>query len=278
MSETESSYRLAIVGWPVANSLSPELWETMGEGRGLEIEYERWPVEPEDKEAWETIWNSDLDAFNVTAPYKEAAAGRCERLSSAAERIASVNTVIRKSGGWRGETTDGYGFLRSLEEADVPVAGQRIALLGTGGAGRAVARAVADCDARVTFVSRAPERAVAGCEDCGCVGWDALDLLESPTIVVNATPLGRQVGDEPPIPYRTWFPSAVAVDLNYDPPVTRFLELAVNEGARAINGVGTLVHQAALAAALVIDGDPRAAAGYANDFRIAAQKERVPRC
>ncbi len=278
MSEVKSSYRLAIVGWPVRSSLSPELWETMGERRGLEIEYQRWPAEPGDKEAWEAVWDSDLDAFNVTAPYKEVAAGRCDRLSSAAERIASVNTVVRKSSGWRGETTDGYGFLRSLEEADVPVAGQRIALLGTGGAGRAVARAAADSDARVTFVSRAPERAVTGCEDCDRVGWDALDLLESPTIVVNATPLGRQAGDEPPIPYRTWFPSAAAVDLNYDPPVTRFLELAALEGARAMNGVGTLVHQAAMAAALVIDDDPRAAAGYANDFRTAAQKERAHRC
>ena len=278
MSEAKFSYRLAIVGWPVASSLSPELWETMGERRGLKIEYERWPVEPGNQEAWEAIWDSDLDAFNVTAPYKEAAAGRCDRLSSAAERISSVHTVVRKGGGWRGETTDGHGFLRSLEEADVPVAGKRIALLGTGGAGRAVARAASDSGAYVTFVSRAPERAVAGCEDCGCVGWDALDLLELPAIVVNATPLGRQTGDEPPIPYRSWFPSAVAVDLNYDPPVTRFLELATNEGARGINGVGMLVHQAALAAALVIDADPRAAAGYANDFRIAAEKERALRC
>ncbi len=278
MSEAKSSYRLAIVGWPVRSSLSPQLWETMGERRSLEIEYQRWPVEPGDKAAWEAVWESDLDAFNVTAPYKEAAAASCDRLSAAAERIASVNTVIRKSGGWRGETTDGYGFLRSLEEADVPVAGQRIALLGTGGAGRAVARAATDSDARVTFVSRAPERVVIGCEDCDCVGWDALDLLELPTLVVNATPLGRQFGDEPPIPYRAWFPSAAAVDLNYDPSVTRFLELAANEGARAINGVGTLVHQAALAAALLIDADPRAAAVYANDFQTAAHEERASRC
>lgn len=277
MSEAKS-YRLAIVGWPVANSLSPELWETVGEARGLEIEYERWPVEPGDKDAWEAVWGSDLDAFNVTAPYKEAAAGRCDRLSPAAERIESVNTVVRKSGGWRGETTDGYGFMRSLEDADVPLVGQTVALLGTGGAGRAVARACADLGARVTFVSRAPERVVIGCGDCGCVGWDALDLLESPAVVVNATPLGRQAGDEPPVPFRTWFPNAVAVDLNYDPPVTRFLELATNEGARAINGLGMLVHQAALAAALVIDDDPRAAAGYANNFRTAVQKEHAPRC
>jgi shikimate dehydrogenase len=167
VSETKSSYHLAIVGWPVTGSLSPELWETMGEGRGLEIEYERWPVEPGDTEAWEAIWVSDLDAFNVTAPHKEAAVARCDRLSSPAERTASVNTVLRKSGGWRGETTDGYGFLRSLEDADVPLVGQRIALLGTGGAGRAIARAIADAGARVTFVSRAPERAVTGCEERG---------------------------------------------------------------------------------------------------------------
>ncbi len=70
----------------------------------------------------------------------------------------------------------------------------------------------------------------------------------------------------------------MAVDLNYDPAVTRFLELATNEGAHTINGVGMLVHQAALAAALVIDDDPRAAAGYANDFRSATQAERAPRC
>lgn len=270
---TGRRWRLAIVGWPVAHSLSPALWEAMAARRGLTLEYGRYPVEPDDEDAWEAAWASDLDAFNVTAPHKERAAARCRRLDPLARRIDAVNTAIREEEGWAGHTTDGYGFVRALLAVDEPLKGRRMAVVGTGGAGRAVARAAADVGARVTLVSRAPSRPVAGCDDLPRIDAEALVTTDPWDVIVNATPLGRTADDPlPPLPFDRCCPGALAVDLNYDPAVTAFLRAARGGGARTLNGLGMLVHQACLGAALVIDGDPSAAESYEDDFRAAARE------
>lgn len=261
--------RLAIVGWPVGHSLSPQLWEGVAARRGIALEYARVAVEPGHWPAWDAVWASDLAAFNVTAPYKEKAAALCAALDPAAERIGAVNTVIRRRDTWVGSSTDGYGFVRSLLAAAETVRGRRFAVLGTGGAGRAVARAATDLGAAVTLVSRAPERPVQGLPDAPRVGWESLAEAGPFDIVVNATPAGG--GAEPPLAYELCR-GALAVDLNYAPPVTPFLRAAHAAGARTLNGLGMLVHQACLGAALVFDGDPAAAESYEEDFWAVARE------
>lgn len=268
-------WRLAIVGWPVDHSLSPALWEGVAARRGMALEYGRYRVAADDEDAWQALWVSHLDAFNVTAPHKERAAGRCESLDPLATRIEAVNLVLREGEAWRGHTTDGYGFVRSLLAVGEPLRGRRLGVLGTGGAGRAVAVAASDAGAEVTLVSRTPSRPPAGCEDLPRIDWE--DLVESPfDILANATPLGR--GDDspaPPVPYARCCPEGLAVDLNYEPPVTPFLRAARDCGARTLNGLGMLVHQACLGAALAFDGDPAAAESYEEDFWAVA-REVVP--
>lgn len=268
---------LAIVGWPVARSLSPPIWEAVGRRRGIPVEYGRYPVSPDDERAWEALWSSSLSAFNVTAPWKERAALHCDDLRGTAAAVGAVNTAIRRGEEWEGWSTDGYGFVRSLLAIGEPVQGRRIAILGTGGAGRSVARAAADAGAEVTLVSRTPSRAPAGCEDLPRIDWESLVSAEF-DVVVNATPLGRDSASPmPPVPFARCCPGGLAVDLNYAPPVTGFLRAAHDEGARTLNGIGTLVHQACLAAALLLDGDPSAAESYEEDFRAAAREVALGR-
>lgn len=265
--------RLAIAGWPVAHSLSPPLWEGMGRRRGLAIQYGTVPVRPGDDEAWTALWSSDLDAFNVTAPWKERATRRC-RPAPAASAIGAVNTVLRSSGEWEGHSTDGYGFTRSLLAMGEALQGRTVAVLGTGGAGRAVARASAEAGARVTLVSRRPVRMPRGCERCSVVGYAALqDAGLGPfDIVVNATPLGRQAGAPlPAVPKAVWDRARLVVDLNYAPLVTNVLRAGREAGARTLNGLGMLIHQACMGAALILDGDPAAAESYEEDFWAAAR-------
>jgi shikimate dehydrogenase len=267
---------LALVGWPVGHSLSPLLWEGVGRRRGLTIEYGRYPVEPGDEDAWDALWASDLHAFNVTAPHKERAAARCDTLSPAAERIGAVNTVIRSEGRWIGHTTDGYGFVRGVLAAGEPLEGRAVAILGTGGAGRSVARAASDAGGAVTLVSRFPDRVPRGCEDLPRVDWEALETSLSFDVVVNATPIGRgEQGGAPPVPYERCCSGRLAVDLNYTPPLTSFLRAARAGGARTLNGLATLIYQACLGAALLVEGDPAAAESYEDDFRAVA-REVVP--
>lgn len=268
---------LALVGWPVGHSLSPALWEGVGRRRGIPIEYARYPVEPDDEDAWESLWASDLHGFNVTAPWKERAAERCDALSPAAERVGAVNTVVRAGDSWIGHTTDGYGFVRSVLAVDQPLKGRSMAVLGTGGAGRSVARAATDAGADVTLVSRFPSRVPRGCDDLPRIDWEALAAAEPFDLVVNATPIGRgSASGRPPLPYGRCCPGALAVDLNYTPPVTAFLRAARAAGARTLNGLGTLIYQACLGAALLVDRDPAASESYEEDFRAVA-REVAPR-
>lgn len=271
---TVRNLHMALVGWPVGHSLSPLLWEGVGRRRGLAIEYGRYPVEPGDEDAWEALWASDLHAFNVTAPYKERAASLCDALSPLAKEIGAVNTVIRGADGWVGHTTDGYGFVRGVLAAKEPLRGRTAVVLGTGGAGRSVARAAVEAGADVTMVSRFPSRVPPGCEELPRVDWESLATRGSFDIVVNATPIGRggQTPGPPPAPYARFGPAALAVDLNYTPPVTSFLRAARASGARTLNGLPTLIYQACLGAALLVDGDPAAAESYEEDFRAAARE------
>ena len=264
------SWDLAIVGWPVEHSLSPRLWEGMARRRGISLEYGRYPVAPDDEDAWNALWSSDLSAFNVTAPWKERAADRCDELGGLAGRIGAVNTAIRRGDSWEGRTTDGYGFVRSLLAVEEPLRDRRIAVLGTGGAGRAVAVAAGEVGADVTLVSRFPSREPPGCGDFERIGWEALAGGEAFDVVVNATPLGREAS--PPVPFRRVCPDGLAVDLNYAPRVTAFLEVAHDCGAKTLNGLGMLIHQACLGAALLFDGDPAAAETYEEDFWAVARE------
>ncbi len=270
---TRRRWRLGLAGWPVAHSLSPELWEAVGARRGIDVEYARIPVRPDDEDAWESLWASDLAAFNVTAPYKDRAAGRCETLDPAARRIGAANTIVRRAGAWVGHSTDGYGFARSVLAVQEPLRDRRVVVLGTGGGGRAVAVASAAAGADVALVSRDPSREPQGCADLPRGEWGSIEELAPLDILVNATPVGRGAqSGAPPVPYGRVCAGALAVDLNYAPPVTPFLRAARAAGARILNGLGMLVYQACLAAALVFDGDSAAAESYEEDFWAAARE------
>lgn len=258
---------MALVGWPVEHSLSPRLWEGMAARRGVALQYALYPVAPDDEDGWEALWSSDLSGFNVTAPWKGRAAERCDAVVGIAREIEAVNTVIRRGDRWEGCTTDGYGFVRSLLAIEEPLRDRRLAVLGTGGAGRAVARAAAEVGARVTMVTRTPTRVPPGCASLERIDWEALVRASPFDVVVNATPVGRDPdGPTPPVPFARCCPDGLAVDLNYAPPVTAFMRAARDRGARILNGLGTLVHQACLGAGLLLDGDPAAAESYEEDF------------
>lgn len=266
--------RMAIVGWPVDHSLSPDLWRGMAHRKGLAIEYGRQPVEAGDDTAWEEVWSGALDAFNVTTPWKERAASRCDVLSDDARAIGAANTVVRVDGQWVGHTTDGYGVVQALLEAGSDVERRRVVVLGTGGAGRAAATAMAARGARVTIVTRSPEKTPRGCDACAVVGWSDLDGVVC-DIVVNATPLGRDPdGPLPPVPYASWCDGATVIDLNYDPRETAFLEIARRAGADTLGGIAVLVHQACAGAAIVFDGDAGHAGSYTSAFWAAEAESR----
>ena len=204
-----------------------------------------------------------IDGLNVTMPHKRVVAGAVDRLSPTAQALGAVNTVSRgpRRDELVGENTDGAGFIDALRiDEGFDPAGRRCVVVGAGGAGRAVIRALAEAGAAaITVVNRTADRAVSAAALAGAVGrvGVAAEAAEA-DLVVNATPLGMRGEDEPELPVDpvTMGPGQLLVDLVYHPAVTPLVDAARARGAAATNGLGMLIHQAAHAIRIWTGEDP----------------------
>lgn len=245
----------AVIGWPVAHSLSPALHNAAFASAGLDWIYVALPVEPgATASAIEAISTLGLSGVSVTMPHKTAMADLLPEVSDAAAVLRSVNTIVRGSDGvLRGHSTDGAGFLASLMDVTgTSPSGRRVVVIGAGGAGRAVVHALADADAaRITVVNRTVASAVEAAAlagergDVAATGDDIRESMIAADIVVNATSVGMGT-DELPCDASALRAGQVVVDLVYHPLETAFLRAARDVGCTVVDGLGMLVHQAAV--------------------------------
>jgi shikimate dehydrogenase len=242
-----------IIGWPVEHSLSPAMLNTAFRVAGLDWVYVPLPVAPQDVAAAVAgIRALGIAGANVTMPHKRSVIEHLDEVSGEAERIGAVNVIVRAGDRLIGANTDGAGFLRFLTRtAGVDPSGKRALLLGAGGAARAVGVALADAGASVLLAARDLERGEEVAEAIGAhvavVGFaDAPAALGDADLIVNATPVG-QTETGMPLDGGGIEQRHVVVDLVYAPPSTPLLQAARARGARAYNGLGMLVEQAALA-------------------------------
>lgn len=252
MNPPTGSTRVAgIVGDPIRHSLSPVIHNAAFAARGLDWVYVAFPV-PSGRcaDALEAMRALGIDGLSVTMPHKGDAAAACDELSAHAARLHSVNTVVRRAdGSLFGDSTDGEGFLRSLTDEGVDVAGRRALVIGAGGAARAVALALAGAGAGVTLAGRREEASRGAAAAAGATPASfarIADVVGQADLVVNATPLGME-GEEAPFDTDVLRAEQVVADLVYYPAMTPLLTAAGARGARTIGGLGMLVHQAGLA-------------------------------
>jgi shikimate dehydrogenase len=240
-----------VIGDPVRHSRSPAIHNAAFAAAGLDWVYVAFEVgEGEVPSALAGMRALGLAGLNVTMPHKQAVADAVDWLTPDAQALDAVNTVVLGEGRRLvGHNTDGAGFVDSLVvDSGISLAGLRCAVLGAGGAGRAVVRALAGAGAaEVVVVNRTPaaaERAVALAGDVGRLGT-TLDLADA-DLVVNATPLGMGADRSLPCdPEALGGAGQVVVDLVYDPPETAWIAAARARGIRVVGGLGMLVHQAA---------------------------------
>lgn len=251
--------RLAgVMGWPVGHSLSPRLHGYWLERYGIDGAYVPLPVRPEDVElAFAALPRLGFLGWNVTVPHKEAAFRLVQAHDAAAARMGAVNTVlVREGGSLLGCNTDGLGFMASLRAQAPgwsPAAGPA-AILGTGGAARAIAVALLEAGVpALRLTNRTPERAEALALDLAPLGrpvetlpWAARGqaFLEGAALLVNATSLG--MAGQPPLELdlAALPPTAVVADLVYVPLRTGLLAAAAARGHVTVDGLGMLLHQA----------------------------------
>ncbi len=249
--------RYAVIGQPIAHSLSPRIHSMFAQQVGAKICYEAVEISPDRLAVMLPRLHAEhYLGLNVTLPHKTAVAALCEESSERAEAAGAVNTLIRTPTGWRGDNTDGEGLIRDLARLGVAIEGKRVLILGAGGAARGiippllVQRPLELAVSNRTpwkpeelikiFHARGPIRASTHLALKG----DRFDL------VINATSAGHK-GEMPRMPEGLLATGAAAYDLSYGKVAGPFTEWARNQGATLIaDGLGMLAEQAAAAFAL----------------------------
>ncbi len=246
---TGSTRVAAVIGAPVRHSLSPALHNAAFAQLGLDWVYVAFHVQHgEAQHAIDAMRTLGIAGLSVTMPHKEAIARCVDELDPAAAALHSVNTVIARADGTLvGCSTDGAGFVASLARSGVDVAGRSICLLGAGGAARAIADALGRSGAAVvSVVNRTAATAETTAALAGSVGVVAAHAaVREADIVVNATSVGMAT-DEMPCDPALLRAGQVVADIVYHPRDTALLRAARAAGAATVDGLGMLVHQAAL--------------------------------
>lgn len=250
--------RYAVLGQPVAHSLSPRIHAQFARQAGAELSYQAIEVAPGDLAArLAELHAQGYCGLNLTVPHKAAGAAACVSAGAAAQRAGAVNTLVRLEQGWHGENTDGPGLVQDLAgNLGVALAGRRILVLGAGGAARGIVEPLLrQAPAELVVAGRnpwKPEELAAAFKALGPIRPCTFLALKGDRfdIVLNATSAGHR-GEAPRLPAGLLAPGALAYDLNYGRAAAPFLEWALAQGAQhRSDGLGMLVEQAAEAFAL----------------------------
>lgn len=249
--------KVGIIGWPVAHSISPAMHNAAFQALGLsDWRYELVPIPPDIvRQGLRTLQDEGrFIGVNVTVPLKQAVMPYV-RPDVQAQAVGAVNTIDFRDNS--GTNTDVNGFLDDLRAHGIAVAGERVIVLGAGGAARAAVYGLVRAGAQVTIVnrtlSRAQELAADLAVSAGLLNLAVQTLDEAAEqgarLVVNCTSVGMWPHvDETPWIESVPFPmGATAYDMVYRPAVTCFMRQAEARGGQSIGGLGMLVRQGAAA-------------------------------
>jgi shikimate dehydrogenase len=255
--------RVAVIGDPIAHSLSPQMHNPALAARGIDAQYIRVQVTPGSvAEALQLFAKHGFVGVNCTIPHKFEALEAMHEVSPLARQLGAVNTVHIENGRFTGYNTDGPGFLRSVAEAFArEVRDLRVLIIGAGGgAGRAVAVqcALEKCPS-LLLVNRTVEKLeplIAECAELSPatridpVAWNNAALADALTradLIVNATPRGMKAGDEPLCDAGLIQSRHLVYDMVYRTGgATPLIEAAKAVGARTCDGLVLLLHQGAI--------------------------------
>jgi len=242
-----------LFGHPVAHSVSPAIHNAAFAALGIDARYEAVDVAPADlAAAVAELRAGPLLGANLTIPHKLAVLDLVDERTDETRLIGAANTLFWRDGGLVADNTDARGLQRAIQSA-ITCPGTAV-ILGSGGAARAAAVAMARLDMSVAVIARRPTAAESVAETAAAVGAEAVGLpleyaanvLAHAAVVINATPLGLH-GEALPDEFMHLQEQQLALDLVYGPQATPFLQAAQAAGATAIDGLGMLVQQAALA-------------------------------
>ncbi|MDQ3692600.1 MAG: shikimate dehydrogenase [Chloroflexota bacterium] len=254
------SWRVGLIGDPVAHSLSPALQQPGLDALGIPARYALWPTPATElPHRVAGLREPDVLGANVTLPHKLAVMALLDEVSPLAERAGAVNAIINRQGRLLGDNTDIAGFAAAVREVCSDPAARHALILGAGGAARAVALALDELRvASIALLNRNADRASRLATELSpvSIGAGVLDaatlrrLLPHTTMLINATALGWRAGETPlPFDLLALLPEdALVVDLTYRE--TDLLIAARDRRLATLDGLPMLIHQGARALTL----------------------------
>jgi shikimate dehydrogenase len=251
----------AVLGHPIGHTLSPVMHNASMQELGFDGIYLALDVHPDQlMDVLPAMAKMGFAGVNLTVPHKEIAFRGLDKLDESAELLGAANTVQFTEAGMVGHNTDGYGFLKALDEAfGKTVKEDTVFVLGCGGAGRAVALMAAKEGAKALVLADIDAARIQRLEDeiktlaPGVTITQSLDkasnieLCRECALVVQASPVGMKMTDPSLLPPEAFRAGQRAFDLVYMYPETAILTTAREAGAQIANGLGMLLHQGARA-------------------------------
>lgn len=251
-----STAHYAVIGHPIGHTMSPFIHKRLFELAGRDADYTKADIAPEELEERYSSFLRGLDGYNITIPHKQGIIPMLDSLDDKATMYGSVNTVSNQGGKAVGYTTDGDGFIKALEAAEIKLDG-RIMILGCGGAARTIAYEIALRGKPFEFAVRRESVGKAGllCLDITRklpetqVSFGLIDqIIGTVDVLINATPVGMYPNvNEQPIHNCAIGRCGAVFDAVYNPFETALVKRAKANGSKAVGGMSMLVWQAVAA-------------------------------
>jgi len=272
---------VGVIGSPISHSRSPQMHNAAISKAGLDFVYVPFHVSADAIDhAINGFRSINVIGINVTLPHKQSVIPFLTSISQEADLIGAVNTLTFSDDGIHGENTDALGFLRAMNENNIPIPIEKdVVVLGAGGSARAIVVALALAGVNsITIVNRTILKAIVLAEELTekigknyddknleeiendndgtfdtvitGMGFDDKHLPEAImkcAMLVNTSSSGMDES-QPLLINQDWLqPETIVYDIVYTPPITKLLKAANEKGCQTIEGIGMLVHQGAIA-------------------------------
>lgn len=249
-----------VIGDPVEHSLGPQKYNDVYQKLGIDSEFVYVACRVKISDVADFIKGvraMGIRGVSCTIPHKVEVMKYLDKIDPVARKIGAVNTIVNDNGVLTGYNTDWLGAVIPLERV-TPLEGKTAALLGAGGAARAIAYGIKERGAELTIYNRSPEkaRALAAAVGAKAGSWDAPEDIKKTDIIINATSVGMQPDEtETPLDKSYITDKQVVFDAVYTPHETRLLREAKGQGAKVIHGSEMLLHQGIAQFKLYTDRD-----------------------
>ena len=247
-----------VIGKPVGHSLSPAIHNAAFRALGLNFVYLAWQVDTVGDAVKGLRALGNFRGASVTIPHKVAAMQFLDHVEPTAKQIGAINTIVADKGELSGYNTDATGALRALHEGGVELKGRRIVVLGSGGAARAIAVALA-ADSGVenlTLLGIEDSERTRLAQDVRSVGVATVEdshldeaalrrVLPDSHVLIHCTPVGMSPkSDSTCVPASLLHSGLAVMDIVYNPRETQLLKDAKFAGCKTIPGLEMFLNQA----------------------------------